>query len=117
MISIAYAMGAGGGGAGQGGGGFTAFIPLILMFVIFYFLLIRPQQKKQKKHQEMIANLKKGDRVLTGGSIYGQITSVDENSLTVEIANNVRVKVARGSIAALVPPPQQARIKKEKSES
>jgi preprotein translocase subunit YajC len=86
------------------------------MFVIFYFLLIRPQQKKQKQHQEMIANLKKGDKVLTGGSIYGQITSVGENDLTVEIAKNVRVKVARGSIAALVSPQQQAQAKKGEKE-
>ena len=116
MTSIAYALGAGG-GAGQGSGGFTAFIPLILMFVIFYFLLIRPQQKKQKKHTEMIGNLKKGDRILTGGSIYGRITSADENSITVEIANNVRVKVARGSITTLVSPQQQTQAKKEKNES
>ena len=107
MTSIAYALGAGGGAAGQGGSGIATFVPLILMFVIFYFLLIRPQQKKQKQHQEMITNLKKGDRILTGGSIYGRITSVDENSITVEITNNVRVKVARGSITALVSPPQQ----------
>ncbi|MBL0717002.1 MAG: preprotein translocase subunit YajC [Desulfosarcina sp.] len=107
MTSIAYALGAGGGAAGQGGGGFTTFIPLILMFVIFYFLLIRPQQKKQKQHREMISNLKKGDKILTGGSIYGRITSEDENTITVEIANNVRVKVARGSISALVSPPSQ----------
>ena len=118
MTSIAYALGAGGGVAGQGGSGFTTFIPLILMFVIFYFLLIRPQQKKQKQHREMIANLKKGDKVLTGGSIYGRITSEDENSITVEIANNVRVKVARGSISALVSPPsQQAQAQKGKNNS
>ena len=118
MTSIAYALGAGGGAAGQGGGGITTFIPLILMFVIFYFLLIRPQQKKQKKHQEMISNLKKGDKVLTGGSIHGKITSEDENTITVEIASNVRVKVARGSISALLSPPsQQAQPQKGKNNS
>ena len=67
MIDIAYAMGQGGGAAAGGAGGFSSFIPLILMFVIFYFLLIRPQQKKQKEHRDMIASLKKGDRIVTSG--------------------------------------------------
>ncbi len=102
MLSIAYAMGQGGAPAGQGGGGFSAFVPLILMFVIFYFLLIRPQQKKAKEHQEMINNLKKGDRILTGGGIHGRITSTDDSTLVVEIADKVRVKLNRGSVAALV---------------
>ena len=101
MVSLAYAMGQGG-GAGQGAGGFSGFIPLILMFVIFYFLLIRPQQKKTKEHREMISNLKKGDRVITSGGIYGRITGMDENTLTIEIADKVRVKLARGNIGARV---------------
>lgn len=100
MTSIAYAMGQGG-AAGQGSGGLTAFIPLILMFVIFYFLLIRPQQKKAKEHREMISNLKKGDRILTSGGLYGTITGADDNTLTVEIAEKVRVKINRGNVAAL----------------
>ena len=91
-----------GGGAGQGAGGFSGFIPLILMFVIFYFLLIRPQQKKTKEHREMISNLKKGDRVITSGGIYGRITGMDENTLTIEIADKVRVKLARGNVGARV---------------
>ena len=102
---LAYAMGQGGAGA-QGGGGFAAFVPIILMFVIFYFLLIRPQQKKAKAHQEMISNLQKGDRVITSGGIHGTITSLDENAVTVEIAEKVRVKVTRGSIAGLSQPAQ-----------
>lgn len=99
MFDLAYAMGQGG-EAGQGGG-FAAFVPIILMFVIFYFLLIRPQQKKAKAHQEMINNLKKGDRVVTSGGIHGTVTSLDESSATVEIADKVRVKVTRGSIAGV----------------
>ncbi len=101
MLSIAYAMGQGGAPSGQGGG-LGAFVPLILMFVIFYFLLIRPQQKKAKEHQEMINNLKKGDRVVTGGGIHGQIVSTDAATVVVEIADKVRVKVNRPSIAGLV---------------
>ena len=101
MTSIAYAMGQGGAASGQGAGGFTAFIPLILMFVIFYFLLIRPQQKKAKEHREMIGSLKKGDRIITSGGIYGTITGVEDNIITVEIAEKVRVKVSRGNVAGL----------------
>ena len=100
MFDIAYAMGTG----GEGAGGFTGFIPLILMFVIFYFLLIRPQQKKTKEHRQMISNLKKGDRIITSGGIHGRITGMDESTLTVEIADKVRVKVARGNVSNLAQP-------------
>jgi preprotein translocase subunit YajC len=71
------------------------------MFVIFYFLLIRPQQKKTKEHRQMVANLKKGDRIVTSGGIHGRITGMDDVTLTVEIADKVRVKVARGNVSAL----------------
>jgi len=95
---LAYAMGTGGGTGGQGGG-FGAFIPLILMFAIFYFLLIRPQQKKAKLHKEMIASLKKGDRVVSSGGLHGVITGISDDVVTVEIAPKVRVKISRGSVA------------------
>ena len=87
-------------------------VPLILMFVIFYFLLIRPQQKRNKEHREMLGNLKKGDRVVTSGGLHGRITGMSDTTLTVEIADKVRVKVSRGNIAALnqpAPPPQAAK--------
>lgn len=118
MTSIAYAMGAGG-AAGGGAGGFSAFIPLILMFVIFYFLLIRPQQKKTKEHREMLGSLKKGDRIVTGGGIYGRITGVDDATLTVEIADKVRVKVSRGQVSGKLPgstPPAAAKTDKAETQ-
>ncbi len=114
MFDIAYAMGQGGAAEQGAQGGFGAFIPLILMFVIFYFLLIRPQQKKTKQHREMISNLKKGDRIITGGGIHGHITSVDDDTLTVEIADKVRVKLSRGNVAALVKPASQSPPAKNK---
>ena len=104
--NIAYAMGQGGGAGGQGG--FSAFIPIILMFVIFYFLLIRPQQKKQKEHREMLNNLKKDDRVVTSGGIYGKITAMDDQTVTVQIADKVRIKVARGNISGLLQDKQKS---------
>ncbi len=110
--NIAYAMGPAG---GEGGGGFSTFIPLILMFVIFYFLLIRPQQKKTKEHRQMISSLKKGDRIVTSGGLHGRITGLSDTTLTVEIADKVRVKVTRGSVGALSQasgqPQPQAQVK------
>ncbi len=101
-----------GGAAGEGGGGFSAFIPLILMFVIFYFLLIRPQQKKSKALREMIGNLKKGDRIVTSGGIHGRITGLSDTTLTVEISDKVRVKVDRANVKDLSQPAPQATSKK-----
>ncbi len=118
MTGIAYAMGQGGGAAGQGAGGFSGLIPIILMFVIFYFLLIRPQQKRNKEHQQMIGNLKKGDRIITSGGIHGRITGLDDTTLTVEIADRVRVKVVRANVAgmaqAATPAPAPKKDKKDK---
>lgn len=119
MFNSAYAMGQIGGGAEGGAGGFASFIPLILMFVIFYFLLIRPQQKKTKEHKAMIGNLKKGDRVVTSGGLYGRITGVSESTLTIEIADKVRVKLARGNVGVLVQPgsqPQPAKPSKTEAD-
>ncbi|MBF0226902.1 MAG: preprotein translocase subunit YajC [Desulfobacterales bacterium] len=82
-----------------------SIIPFIIMFVIFYFLLIRPQQKKAKEHADMITNLKKGDTVITGGGIYGKITSVDESTAMVEIADKIKIKITKSTIAGLVSAP------------
>jgi len=95
-------MGAANGG-GAGSGGLSAFIPLILMFVIFYFLLIRPQQKKSKQHKEMLAAVKKGDRVVSAGGLHGVVTGISDEVVTMEIAPKIRVKVSRGSIAGIFP--------------
>jgi len=103
---VAWAMTAGGKGGAEGSGGLGGMLSgpipmLVLMFVIFYFLLIRPQQKKAKAHKELLANLRKGDKILTNGGIYGRITGMDDTTLTVEIAPQVRIKVSRGSVSGV----------------
>lgn len=108
LIGTAYAMGAPAGGAEGGGNPIAAFLPLILMFAIFYFLLIRPQQKKAKQQKEMLQNLKVGDYVLTGGGMYGTITKVKDDVLTVELADNLTVKVNRNFVSGLAQPAQGA---------
>lgn len=118
MISTAYAMGQGGVGTGQGAGGFASLIPIILMFVIFYFLLIRPQQKKSKEHREMIGHLKKGDRIVTSGGLHGRITATGEQTMTVEIADKVRVKISRANVAQVAQSSSQPQAtKKSKADS
>jgi preprotein translocase subunit YajC len=91
------------GGAGQGGAGglFGSLIPLVLIFVIFYFLLIRPQQKRAKEHRNMIENLKKGDKIITSGGIYGVIEAVGTNTVTIKIGENVKVKLGKSYVAVL----------------
>jgi preprotein translocase subunit YajC len=107
MIGLAFAMsGPAGGAAGAAGtsgfmGSFQQIIPLVFMFAIFYFLLIRPQQKKAKEHKALLEAMKKGDNVITAGGVHGKITSVDDEIVTLEIANNVNIKIAKSYIAAM----------------
>jgi preprotein translocase subunit YajC len=94
--ALAQAAGAPAGGAFD----IVSLLPLVLIFVVFYFLLIRPQQKKMRDHREVIASLKRGDKVITGGGIVGTIVRTDEGKpvVTVEVAQNVRVDVVRSTI-------------------
>ena len=104
MTGIAYAQGAAPAGAA---GGIASFVPLILIFGVFYFLLIRPQQKKAKQHQQFLTDLKKGDKVLTGGGIHGRITGLTDSTATMEIAEGIRIKVNRSSIMTTVAAAEQ----------
>lgn len=79
------------------------FLPLIIIFVLFYFLLIRPQNKKQKEHRAMVDALGSGDEIVTGGGVLGKVTEVGDQFLTVEIANNVSIKVQKHTVAAVLP--------------
>ncbi|HXP30929.1 MAG TPA: preprotein translocase subunit YajC [Stellaceae bacterium] len=77
--------------------------PLVLIFVVFYFFLIRPQQTKAKQHRSMLDALRRGDRVVTGGGIIGTVTKVqNDQEVTVEIADNVRVRVLRSTITSVL---------------
>jgi preprotein translocase subunit YajC len=104
LISPAYAQ-AGGAPAGFD---LISLMPLVLIFVVFYFLLIRPQQRKMKLHREMIGAIKRGDKVLTGGGIIGTVVKVENGELLVEVAKDVRVRVARGTISDLLNKPDAA---------
>ena len=75
---------------------------IALIFVIFYFLLIRPQQKKQKQHQNMLEAIKKGDRVVTSGGVYGTVIGVKDNIVVLKIADDVKVEFAKSAIASIV---------------
>ncbi|HSG29209.1 MAG TPA: preprotein translocase subunit YajC [Candidatus Krumholzibacterium sp.] len=85
-----------------GGSSFMMFIPIILVFVVFYFLLIRPQQKKQKEHQNMVSQLKKGDKVVTNGGIYGTVSDAKDHIVVLKIAENVKIEVVKSAIATVL---------------
>ena len=107
---VAPAVGGGGpapGPLGCGGGGTEQIGLLLLMFAVLYFLMIRPQQKRAKQQESMIGALKKGDIVRTNGGIRGEITTLDERDVTIEVADRTRIKVLRSHIAGLDQPPEQ----------
>jgi preprotein translocase subunit YajC len=92
--------------AGGAGGMLTTLLPLVLIFVVFYFLLIRPQQKKQRVHREMLGNIRRGDQVVTGGGIIGNVMRVErDGNLQVEIAPGVRVRVVRATVTDVIQRP------------
>src|SRR3989442_15729377 len=99
MIDIAYAQSA---PAGAGPGPLMTLIPFVLIFIIMYFMVIRPQQKKTKEHQELLNKLKKNDEVMTSGGIYGKVVALAENVMTLEMAPNVRIRIHRPQISAVV---------------
>lgn len=78
---------------------FMQMLPLLLILVVFYFLLIRPQQQARKRHMEMVANLKKGDVVVTSGGLIGKVRSVADDEVRVELGPNVEVRVVRHTIS------------------
>jgi preprotein translocase subunit YajC len=103
FIETAYAMGAQGASGGQGAaGGMSSLIMMAAIFGIFYFILIRPQQKKMKEHKKMVEELKKGDKIITAGGMYGTVVGTGTSTLKVEIADGVKVKIARSTVGTVL---------------
>ena len=92
------------------GGGLVQFLPMIFILVIFYFLLIAPMRKKQKRQQEMLAQLKKGEEVITSGGIFGRISAFDEShgAVILQVTDTVKIKVLRSAIAGPANEPEAA---------
>lgn len=99
VIAPAYAQAA---GQPQGFGGLGLVMPIALIAVM-YFFMIRPQLKRQREHRAMLDKLAKGDEVLTNGGIAGTVTDIGENFITVEVADNVRLRIQKGAIANVLP--------------
>jgi preprotein translocase subunit YajC len=101
LISPAYAQTA------APPGGLAAILqgplPLIFLLVLFYFMLIRPQMKRAKEHKDMLGKLAKGDEIVTSGGMTGVVRELGENFITVEIADNVAVKLQRSAITSVLP--------------
>ncbi|CAE7881959.1 yajC [Symbiodinium necroappetens] len=114
LISPAFAQAAGG---ADGGSALLTFLPLILIFVVFYFLLIRPQQKRQKEHRAMVQALRRGDRVVTAGGIYGTVARIiSDTELDLEIADGVKVRMLRGTVQEVVGKGQPSRTRGRKKD-
>ncbi len=114
FISPAYAQALGGDGAST----MTSLLPLVLIFVVFYLLLIRPQQKKMKQHRDMVAALRRGDRVVTGGGLVGTVTKVvSDTELQVEVAEGVKVRVVRATISEVLAKTEPGKDKGEKGQT
>jgi preprotein translocase subunit YajC len=99
LASVAWAQGSGGGGGVPGT--LVSLVPFVLIFVLFYFLLILPQQKKQKHQKSMLEALKKGDKVITSSGIWGTVTNLGKDTVTLQIADTAKIKIQREYIARL----------------
>jgi len=100
MANLAYLflMGQPAGAPGQASNPLLTFLPLILVFVVFYFFMIRPQMKKQKEMNTYRSSLKKGDRVVTTGGIYGKIAEVKDNCVIIDVGGDVKLKVDKSAL-------------------
>lgn len=110
-MSIANASEAVGDAAQMGAGSsLMSLLPMVLIFAIFYFFLIRPQVKKQKALDNMIGNLKKGDKVVAAGGIYGVVNKIEDNVLYLEIAENVKIKLAKSAVTEVLSSDAKAQV-------
>ncbi|GAA0829809.1 MULTISPECIES: preprotein translocase subunit YajC [Burkholderiaceae] len=100
LISNAFAQTAGAGGAA---GGLMSFLPIILMFAVLWFIMIRPQMKRQKESKAMLEALAKNDEVVTAGGILGRVTKVNENYVTLEVAEGTEITVQKNAVTTVLP--------------
>lgn len=105
MNGVAWAQTAAGGGVQPNDprAMLLNFLPLILVFVIFYFLILRPQTQKQKEVQKMVEKLKKGDRVVSSGGIYGEVVDVKPETVILKVSDNVKIEFAKSAVIGLAP--------------
>lgn len=103
MVHLAYAMGPSPAGGGNGGGIMSVLPLMIGMFAIMYFLIIRPQQKQRKDREALLAAVKKGDRVVTSSGIYGTVVGLSEHTVTLKVAEQVKLEFERSAIGRIVP--------------
>ena len=103
MVDLAYAMGPSPAGGGNGGGIMSVLPLMIGMFAIMYFLIIRPQQKQKKDREALLAAVKKGDRVVTSSGIYGTVVGLSEHTVTLKVAEQVKLELERSAIGRIVP--------------
>jgi len=104
LVVMAQLFGGGGGAAGGSGstaGTLLSLIPFALIFVIFYFLVILPQQKRSKKQKALLEALKKGDKVVTASGIWGTVTNLGKETVTLQIADTTKIRIQRDQIARL----------------
>jgi preprotein translocase subunit YajC len=101
VIDLAYAMGPPPSGSSGPASMLIQLMPMVLIFGIFFFLLIRPQQRERKRRDEMLQNLKKGDRVVAAGGLIGTVVGLNEQTVTLKVADTVRVECLRSSVTGL----------------
>ncbi|WP_045727822.1 preprotein translocase subunit YajC [Xanthomonas sp. GPE 39] len=101
LIPAAQAQTAG--GTASAGGGLQMFLLPVILIAVMYFAMIRPQMKRQKEHKSMLDKLGRGDEVITSGGVAGVVVDIGDNFITVEVADNVRVRVQKGAISNVLP--------------
>ena len=102
FVGVAQAQGSGGGAASNPNNFMGTILLLVCFFLIFYFLILRPQQRRQKEMQKMVAALKRGDRVLTSGGLYGTVWDVKEDMVIMKLTEELKVEVAKSAVQAVV---------------
>ena len=98
MLFILLAQAQSAAPAGAGPNPLASFVPIILIFIIMYFVLFRPQMRRQKEQQRLVSSLKTGDRVVTSAGIHGMITNVKDTTVTVKVADNVKIEMEKSAV-------------------